>query len=49
MLRENFLSLLKEASELGDVKALKKILKEAVTGFTPDDEIVDIVYQQRKN
>lgn len=46
---EHFLSLLKEASESGDVKALKKILKEVVTGFTPDDAIVDIVFQQRKN
>ncbi|URQ66887.1 polysaccharide biosynthesis protein [SAR86 cluster bacterium] len=46
---EHFLSLLKEAEESGDVKSLKKILEEVVIGFTPEDEIVDVVYQQKKN
>ncbi len=46
---EHFLSLLKEAEESGDVESLKKILEEVVIGFTPDDEIVDVVYQQKKN
>ena len=46
---EHFLSLLKKAEESGDVKSLKKILEEVVIGFTPEDEIVDVVYQQKKN
>jgi len=46
---EHFLSLLKEAEESGDVKSLKKILEDVVIGFTPEDEIVDVVYQQKKN
>ena len=28
--------------------ALKEIFKDVVSGFTPENEIVDIVYQQKK-
>ena len=44
---EKYLVLLKEAEKKGDVQALKDILKKAVSGFTPSEEIVDVVYQQR--
>jgi FlaA1/EpsC-like NDP-sugar epimerase len=42
-----FINLLKEAEKDGDVSALKEILKEVVVGFTPQEEIVDIVYNQK--
>ena len=45
---DHFLSALQEAGELGDVKALKKILKEVVTGFTSHDEIVDVVFNRKR-
>ena len=44
---EKYFNSLKEAEKEGDVNALREILKEAVSGFTPSDEIVDIVYQQK--
>ena len=44
---EEYFNSLKEAEKEGDVNALREILKEAVSGFTPSDEIVDIVYQQK--
>ncbi len=44
---ENFLELLREADRKGDVVALRNILKQAVSGFTPAEEIVDVVYQQK--
>jgi len=45
---ERYINLLKEAEKEGDVVALKEILKDVVSGFTPENEIVDIVYQQKK-
>ena len=42
-----FINLLKEAEKDGDVSALKEILKEVVVGFTPQEEIVDVVYNQK--
>jgi hypothetical protein len=27
--------------------ALKEIMREVVSGFTPENEIVDVVYQQK--
>ena len=44
---EKYFNSLKEAEKEGDVNALREILKDAVSGFTPSDEIVDIVYQQK--
>lgn len=46
---ENYLTQIKEAENCGDTAALKKILKAAITGFTPDEEIVDIVYRYKNN
>ncbi len=44
---EQYLSLLKKAEKDGDVVALKEVLREVVSGFTPENEIVDVVYQQK--
>ena len=45
---EQYLRELDEAEKAGDVSALREILKKAVTGFTPEKEIADIVYKQQK-
>ncbi len=42
------LELLKKAQEEGDVSSLRRVLEEAVSGYTPDSEIVDVVYQQKQ-
>ncbi len=44
---EHYLNLIKEAENKGDVQALKDILRQAVSGYKPSEEIVDIVYQQK--
>jgi len=44
---EKYINLLKEAEKNGDIIALKEILREAISGFTPEDEIVDVVYLQK--
>ncbi len=44
---EQYLSLIKQAEKSGDVQALKDILGEAVSGFKPSKEIVDVVYRQK--
>jgi len=44
---EQHIDLLKKAEKEGDVKALKEILREVVSGFTPEDEIVDVIYLQK--
>ena len=31
----------------GDVMALREVMKKVVTGYTPEEEIVDVVYQQK--
>ena len=46
---EEYLELLEEAEKKGDVSTLKDILKKVVTGFTPEEDIVDVVYQQKRN
>ena len=43
-----FIDSIKEAELKGDVHSLKEILSSAVSGFTPEKEIVDVVYLQRK-
>ncbi len=44
---EKFIILLKEADKVGDVIALKNILKEVVSGFTPEEKVVDAVYNKK--
>ena len=44
---EQYLRELDEAEKTGDVSALREILKQAVSGFTPEKEISDIVYKQQ--
>ncbi|RPG60892.1 MAG: polysaccharide biosynthesis protein [Flavobacteriaceae bacterium TMED238] len=46
---EDFLDQIKRAEESGDTASLKKILQAAIIGFTPDKEIVDIVYKHKNN
>jgi FlaA1/EpsC-like NDP-sugar epimerase len=43
------LESLKKAEDEADVSSLKKILEEVVSGYTPESEIVDVVFQQRNN
>jgi len=45
---DRYIALLKEAEKDDDVVALKAILKEVISGFTPEDEIVDVVYLQKQ-
>ena len=42
------ISLLKEAEKEGDVVALKELLEQVVTGYAPEKEIVDIIYNQKQ-
>jgi len=44
---EQYIYLLKEAEKKGDVVALKEILSDVVSGFTPENEVVDVVYLQK--
>ena len=46
---DKYIVLLKEAEKEGDVIALREILKQVVAGFTPEKDIVDVVYNQRQN
>ena len=46
---ENYLKLLHEAELQGDVEALKNTLKEAIEGYNPEKEIVDVLYLERNN
>ncbi len=48
LLDEYFIRL-KAAQKEGNVHALKNILKEAISGFTPDEEIVDVLHLQKNN
>jgi len=43
-----YLDALIEAEKVGDVSRLRDVLKQSVSGFVPEEEIVDIVYQQKK-
>ena len=45
---EQYIDLLKEAEKKGDVVALKEILGDVVSGFTPEKEIVDVVYLRNR-
>lgn len=44
---ENFLQLLEKAQIEGDILALRKVLKEAISGYKPDKEIVDVLHLQK--
>ncbi len=44
---ESYLDLMKGAEERSDVSSLKKILTDAVPGFLPEEEIVDLVYLEK--
>ena len=44
---EDYFDQLTTAEKNGDVKKLRDILKEVVSGFTPEEEIVDAVYLQK--
>ncbi len=43
-----YLDSLKEAEKKGDLEALRDILQKVISGFTPEKEIVDIIYQQKQ-
>ena len=45
---EQYLSLLKKAEKEGDVVALKETLRDVISGFTPENEIVDVVHNQKQ-
>jgi FlaA1/EpsC-like NDP-sugar epimerase len=44
---EKYLVSLNKAESTGDILALKDVLKEVVTGFNADEEIVDVLYLQK--
>jgi FlaA1/EpsC-like NDP-sugar epimerase len=44
---EKYLVSLNKAETTGDIFALKEVLKEVVTGFSADEEIVDVLYLQK--
>ena len=44
---EIYIDSIKEAEKSGNLIALRDILKKVVTGFIPDDEIVDVVYKEQ--
>jgi UDP-N-acetylglucosamine 4,6-dehydratase len=46
---EKYLILLKKAEKEGDVLVLKEILREVISGFTPENETVDVLSLQKKN
>ena len=46
---DKYLGLLKEIIKKGDVESLKEILKEVVSGYTPENQIVDVLYLQKNN
>ena len=46
---EEYINLLKEAEKKGDVKVLKEILRKVVSGFTPENEIIDVLSLQKKS
>ena len=44
-----FLREIEEAEKIGDTKALKETLQNAIVGFTPDKEIVDVMYLKKNS
>ena len=45
---DKYIALLKEAEKGGDVISLKEILKKVVSGYAPEKDIVDIIYNQKQ-
>ena len=45
---EGYIGLLKKAEEDGDVVALKEILREVVSGYTPEEKIIDVLHLQKQ-
>ena len=43
---DEFISLILDAEKNNDIASLKKLLEEAIPGYTPEDGIVDIVHLQ---
>ena len=46
---EKYLSVLKKAEKEGDVVALKEVLRKVISGFTPEEKIVDVLSLQEHN
>ena len=44
---DRYLKLIEKAQEDGDVNSLKEVLKEAVSGFVPEKEVVDILHLEK--
>ncbi len=44
---DEYLELMQKAEKDGNVKALKEILRDAVSGFVPEEEVVDILHLER--
>jgi FlaA1/EpsC-like NDP-sugar epimerase len=45
---DKYITQLKEAEKKGNIVTLKKILKQVVAGYTPEKDIVDVVYNQKQ-
>ena len=43
---DHYINLLIEAGNNGDINSLREVLQKVVSGYTPEDKIVDILYQQ---
>jgi len=48
-LLEEYLGLIQKAESEGDILSLREVLKESISGFSPQDEIVDLVYLQKNS
>ena len=46
---ENYLGLIQKAEIDGDILSLRQVLKESITGFSPQEEIVDLIYLQKNS
>ena len=46
---EDYLQQIEVTEEQGNIEGLKAILKEAVPGFTPEEQIVDVIFLQKNN
>jgi FlaA1/EpsC-like NDP-sugar epimerase len=45
---ENYIGQVQQAEKDGNIGTLKKVLEEVVSGYTPDNEIVDVLYLQKQ-
>ena len=44
---DRYLKLIEKAQEDGDVNSLKEVFREAVSGFVPEKEVVDILHLEK--